>query len=115
MKQNEFVTFHAAEKALLEKYNALVAIQNWNRSFRVPPVCTAKWDEDDFATWEASRQPLPVFAKWLESATVIAKIEKPDGSEKVIGEMSFPRFRSYAESAEKHNTIPGCIFCEVPA
>jgi hypothetical protein len=51
----------------LEEYNRLQAIRTWNAGFRVPPVCTAYWTEDDFQKWLDSRKPLPPFEIWKES------------------------------------------------
>lgn len=50
----------------IEEYNRLQAIRAWNAKFRVPPVCTAQWTDDDFKTWEDSKKPLPPFEEWIK-------------------------------------------------
>lgn len=51
----------------LEEYNRIQAIRKWNAKFRVPPVFTSGWDEEDWEKWRESRVPLPPFEEWKES------------------------------------------------
>ena len=50
----------------IEEYNRIQAIREWNAKFRVPPVCTAQWTDEDFEKWLESRRPLPPFEDWVK-------------------------------------------------
>jgi len=51
----------------IEQYKKEQAIRAWNAKFRVPPVVTTKWDEEDWEKWRESRLPLPPFEEWVKS------------------------------------------------
>jgi endogenous inhibitor of DNA gyrase (YacG/DUF329 family) len=50
----------------LEEYNRIQAIRAWNSKFRVPPVCTKYWTDEDFQKWLDGRKPLPPFDEWIK-------------------------------------------------
>jgi hypothetical protein len=50
----------------LEEYNRIQAICAWNAKFRVPPVCTKYWTDEDFQKWLDGRKPLPSFEEWIK-------------------------------------------------
>ena len=51
-----------------EEYNRITAIRKWNANFNVPPVCTAKWEPDDWKRWENHKKPLPPFEEWVKAS-----------------------------------------------
>jgi hypothetical protein len=53
------------EKTLAE-YNRIQATRAWNAKFRVPPVCTKLWTDEDFQNWLDSQKPLPPFQEWIK-------------------------------------------------
>lgn len=51
----------------LENYQKEQAIRKWNAGFKIPPVYTGKWNDEDWMKWRESKIPLPSFEEWVKS------------------------------------------------
>jgi len=57
------------EEELKEEYERIQAIRENNAKFRVPPVCTKMWRDEDYDRWLEGRKPLPPFDEWKKSVS----------------------------------------------
>ena len=54
------------EEGLIDQWEKEKAIKEWKAQFRVPPVYTGNWSDEDYANWEKGKEPIKPFEEWVE-------------------------------------------------
>ena len=51
---------------LREQWESEKEVREWKAQFRVPPVYTGNWSDEDYANWEKGKEPIKPFEEWVE-------------------------------------------------